>query len=98
MEEERKRNFCVFTVYFGEEDEEEKPRRAERETMQAAFEKFRRRRQVRVIDLSGETSFGSYEKQSNFAFLNKHSLLGEVLQRDIHLQKINKSYVRKNDV
>lgn len=100
MEEGKKRNFCAFTVYFGEEDEEEKPRREESETMQAAFEKFRRRRQVRVMDLSGEASFGPYEKRSNFTFFNKHSVLGKVLQRGIHLQKKRKKekpYVRKTN-
>ncbi|XP_039223624.1 inactive polyglycylase TTLL10 isoform X2 [Crotalus tigris] len=45
MEKEKKRNFCAFTVYFEEEDDAEKLQRSERETMQAAFEKFRRRRQ-----------------------------------------------------
>lgn len=62
MEKEKKRNFCAFTVYFEEEDDAEKLQRSERETMQAAFEKFRRQRQVRVIDLSGKSSLGSYEK------------------------------------
>ena len=52
MEVETQKNYCAFTVYLEGYDEEGKDRMGDTtESIQEAFKKFRRRRQVRIATM-----------------------------------------------
>ncbi|XP_053136896.1 inactive polyglycylase TTLL10 isoform X2 [Hemicordylus capensis] len=52
MESGGKRNCCAFTVYLDGSDDEGKGKKADTESMQEAFERFRRRRQEEFWNIS----------------------------------------------